>query len=111
MPRRIDPQPGLADAVRAFRRSAGMSQATLGSKAELHETWISHIESGRINPTWGNVRRLAQALGVSLGELADSAELNEGDLLTAIRQRSRSQRLRFRRVQRKRRPARARRRY
>lgn len=40
----------------------------------MHPTWISHIESGRINPTWGNVRRIASGLGVPLPELARLAE-------------------------------------
>ena len=43
-----------------------LSQEALGHRAEIHPTWISHIESGRINPTWGNVRRIAIGLGVPL---------------------------------------------
>jgi transcriptional regulator with XRE-family HTH domain len=42
--------------------------------ADLHPTWISHLESGRVNPTWGNVRRIAYGLKVPLGVLADRAE-------------------------------------
>jgi transcriptional regulator with XRE-family HTH domain len=49
----------------------------LGEKAEIHPTWISHIESGRINPTWGNVRRLANGLGIKLARLAELAERYE----------------------------------
>ena len=51
-----------------------MSQETLGNAAEIHPTWISHIESGRINPTWGNVRRIAAGFGVPLEQLAALAE-------------------------------------
>jgi transcriptional regulator with XRE-family HTH domain len=74
MPRREDPQVGLGKAIRQLRNKAGMSQEALGDKAEIHPTWISHIESGRINPTWGNVRRIAAGLGVKLSELAELAE-------------------------------------
>jgi transcriptional regulator with XRE-family HTH domain len=74
MPRRDDPQRGLGKAIRTLRNATEMSQETLGQKAEIHATWISHIESGRINPTWGNVRRIAYGLGVDLKELADLAE-------------------------------------
>ncbi len=52
----------------------GLSQEALGLEADIHPTWISHIESGRVNPTWGNVRRLAEVLQVPLPELAALAE-------------------------------------
>lgn len=57
-----------------------MSQEALGEKAEIHPTWISHIESGRINPTWGNVRRIAKGLEVKLSRLAELAEKLEREL-------------------------------
>lgn len=74
MPRREDPQPGLGKAIRALRNEFDLSQETLGERADIHPTWISHIESGRINPTWGNVRRIAKGLKVPLPELAALAE-------------------------------------
>jgi len=74
MPRRDDPQPGLAKAIRKLRTDGGLSQEALGERAEIHPTWISHIESGRINPTWGNVRRIARGLKVPLPRLAQLAE-------------------------------------
>lgn len=61
-------------AIREFRHEAKLSQEALGEKAEIHPTWISHIESGRINPTWGNVRRIAAGLEVRLARLAERAE-------------------------------------
>jgi transcriptional regulator with XRE-family HTH domain len=74
MPRRDDPQIGLGKAIRTFRTEGELSQETLGHRAEIHPTWISHIESGRINPTWGNVRRIAKGLKVDLAQLAALAE-------------------------------------
>jgi transcriptional regulator with XRE-family HTH domain len=80
MPRRDDPQIGLGKAIRTLRNEAELSQEELGSKADIHPTWISHIESGRINPTWGNVRRIAYGLGVELKDLAERAEQLEKKL-------------------------------
>jgi transcriptional regulator with XRE-family HTH domain len=80
MPRRDDPQPGLGRAIRTLRTDAQLSQETLGDRAEIHPTWISHIESGRINPTWGNVRRIAKGLKVPLPRLAELAEKFEREL-------------------------------
>jgi hypothetical protein len=42
-------------------------------RADLHPTWLSHIEGGS-NPAWGTVRRIASALGVEISELASLAE-------------------------------------
>jgi transcriptional regulator with XRE-family HTH domain len=83
MPRRDDPQPGLGKAIRQLRNEANLSQETLGHRAEIHPTWISHIESGRINPTWGNVRRIAKGLKIPLAQLADLAEDFERQLAEA----------------------------
>jgi len=74
MPRRDDPQIGLGRAIRELRTQVKLSQEALGLRAEIHPTWISHLESGRVNPTWGNVRRIARGLHVSLSELAALAE-------------------------------------
>ena len=74
MPRRDDPQIGLGKAIRTLRTEGRLSQEALGQRAEIHPTWISHIESGRINPTWGNVRRIARGLSVELAHLAALAE-------------------------------------
>lgn len=38
------------------------------------QSWISQVERGRRNPSWNNVARLAEGLGVSLAELAKRAE-------------------------------------
>lgn len=51
----------------------------MGLAAGIHPTWISHIESGRNNPAWGSVRRIAAALDVSLADLAALAEELEED--------------------------------
>lgn len=79
MPRRDDPQIGLGKAIRKLRTEGELSQEALGERAEIHPTWISHIESGRINPTWGNVRRIARGLKVPLQRLAQLAEDYEAE--------------------------------
>ena len=74
---RTEPQPGLGRAIRQLRTERGLSQEELGLRAEIHPTWISHLESGRNNPAWGSVRRIAAALDVRLSELARLAEERE----------------------------------
>lgn len=74
MPRTDDPQIGLSKAIRQLRTEGQLSQEALGLLADIHPTWISHLESGRVNPTWGNVRRIAKGLRVPLAVLAALAE-------------------------------------
>lgn len=83
MPRRDEPQIGLSKAIRQLRVEFHLSQEALGLRANIHPTWISHIESGRINPTWGNVRRIARGLDVPLAQLAALAEDLERKLAEA----------------------------
>lgn len=83
MPRRDEPQIGLSKAIRQLRREVQLSQEALGLRADIHPTWISHIESGRVNPTWGNVRRIAIGLRVPLHVLAALAEDLEAKYGTA----------------------------
>jgi transcriptional regulator with XRE-family HTH domain len=73
---RNEPQVALGRAIRQLRTAdeLQLSQEELGLKADIHPTWISHIEAGRTNPAWGTVRRIADALDVSVSELADLAE-------------------------------------
>jgi len=69
MARRTEPQPALGRAIRRLRKERDLSQEELGHLAEIHPTWISHIESGRTNPAWGTVRRIAKVLDVRLSDV------------------------------------------
>lgn len=71
---RTEPQPALGQAIKLRREELGVSQEELGHASEIHPTWISHIESGRNNPAWGSVRRIAVALDLKISELAARAE-------------------------------------
>lgn len=62
-------QKGLGFAIRRLRRDKGWSQATLGSHAELSAESVGNLERGEQEPTWGNLRRLAEGLVISLGDL------------------------------------------
>jgi transcriptional regulator with XRE-family HTH domain len=64
----------LGRAVQAIRAEKGISQVQLAETTGLVQSWISHIEHGRRNPTWGNLVRLADGLGVGIAELAARAE-------------------------------------
>lgn len=71
---RKEPQPALGQAIRRLRTERDLSQEELGHRAEIHPTWISHIESGRTNPAWGTIRRIAAVFEVPLSEIVLLAE-------------------------------------
>jgi transcriptional regulator with XRE-family HTH domain len=71
---RTEPQPALGQAIKKRREGCGLSQEELGLAAGIHPTWISHIESGRNNPAWASVKRIAAALDLKVSELAALAE-------------------------------------
>ncbi len=68
------PHAALGRAVRAIREERGISQVRLASDTGFMQSWISHVEHGRRNPSWNNVVRLAGGLGIRVSELAARAE-------------------------------------
>ena len=61
----------LADNMRKYRREKGWSQEELAYQAGVHRTYISGVERLVRNPTITIVGRIADALGVSVGDLVD----------------------------------------
>ena len=55
--------------LRSLRLARGLSQEEVAHRAGLHVTYLSGIERGVRNPGLKNVRQLAVALGVGVGEL------------------------------------------
>jgi transcriptional regulator with XRE-family HTH domain len=70
---------GLARAVHELRRKAKLSQDALAEQADLPPSLVAEIESGSRDPMWGDVRRIAEALDVSLEALSELAESYEID--------------------------------
>jgi transcriptional regulator with XRE-family HTH domain len=64
----------LGRAVLAVRTEKGISQMQLAEATGFMQSWISQVERGRRNPSWNNVARLAEGLGVSVAELAKRAQ-------------------------------------
>jgi len=58
--------------VRAMRKTKGWTLQQLASLSGVSRSMLSQIERGSANPTLGVTYRIAQAFGISLGELVDS---------------------------------------
>jgi len=64
----------MGRAVRVLRRRRGLSIEALAFAAGLHPTYLSGIEREGRNPSLTKLWALADALGVSLGQMVGMAE-------------------------------------
>jgi transcriptional regulator with XRE-family HTH domain len=67
-------QTALGQAVKTRRKQLDLTQEALSLRAELHQRWISNVETGKRNPSYGSLRRLASALDLSVSKLIARAE-------------------------------------
>ena len=57
--------------IRRLREQANISQETLGHISGLHRTYVGAIERGERNPSVLSLKKIADALKVTLGDLFD----------------------------------------
>lgn len=62
----------LCDRVRELRRKKGWTLEQTSAACGVSRSMLSEIERGRANPTLAVACRIAQAFGLSLGELVDA---------------------------------------
>lgn len=71
------PSDSFPDRLRKIREDKGLSQGELASATGLQPSAVSHFEAGRRSPSFDNLAKLADALGVSidflLGRPADAS--------------------------------------
>lgn len=60
--------------IKAYRESLGLTQADLADKAGLTQSHISRLENATHSATHKTLEKIAQALGVQVGELDPSTE-------------------------------------
>lgn len=73
-------QTALGQAVKARRLSLGLTQEEIALHSDLHQRWISNVETGKRNPSYASLRRLAAALQMSASEMIALAEEVEAQL-------------------------------
>ncbi|HHW36777.1 MAG TPA: helix-turn-helix transcriptional regulator [Bacillales bacterium] len=60
--------------IKKLRESKGWTQSQLALKSRVSQSAISDIESGKRNPSFNVIKKIANALGVSVTELTDDEE-------------------------------------
>jgi transcriptional regulator with XRE-family HTH domain len=76
-------QLALGQAVKARRQELGRTQEQLANDTDLHQRWISNVETGKRNPSYASLRRLAAGLELSASQLLARAERVESDARSA----------------------------
>ncbi len=81
-------QVALGLAVKARREELKLTQEQLANESgahneseRLHQRWISNVECGERNPSFGSLRRLAAVLDLTTSELIARAEQIEASSL------------------------------
>jgi transcriptional regulator with XRE-family HTH domain len=64
----------LGITVRRRRHKLGLSQEALAHKANIHRTYVSSIELGKVDVGIGVAHKIAKALNLPLNKLVKEAE-------------------------------------
>lgn len=64
----------LGQRLRAARQARGLSQEGLANESGLHRTYVSSVERGQRNPTFGTLLKLSKALHMDLGDLVQGLQ-------------------------------------
>lgn len=70
-------QQALGVAVRERRDQLQITQEQLALRSGLHQRWISNVETGKRNPSYGSLKRLASGLDLAASDLVARAEAHE----------------------------------
>lgn len=77
-------QAALGLAVKARREQLGLTQEQMANDSGLHQRWLSNVETGKRNPSYGSLRRLAAGLDLTTSELLARAEQIEASGIEAV---------------------------
>ena len=58
----------LSDKIRAYRTNKNFSQKEVALSIGIDQAQYSRIESGKVEPTLPSLRKIAEALGVTVGD-------------------------------------------
>lgn len=74
-------QVALGEAAKARRDELKLTQEQVHLRSDIHQRWISNVETGKRNPAYRSLRRLAAALELSTSQLIARAEAIEAEEL------------------------------
>lgn len=69
---RMSIQSRVSRNIQRIRREKDLSQEEVAHRADIHQTYLSGVETGKRNPSILVVERIANALGVDVSEIFKS---------------------------------------
>lgn len=66
---RMSIQSRVSRNIQRIRREKDLSQEEIAHRADIHQTYLSGVETGKRNPSILVVERIAKALGVDVSEI------------------------------------------
>lgn len=86
MSTRIDPRV-IGEQVHKLRLRRHVSVRTFAAQTGFSASFISQLENGLVSPSLGSLQKIADTLGISLGEFFATAEAEEEQLLVRVADR------------------------
>ena len=80
-------QHAVGELVRRLREGRGLSLRGLGAVTEFSASFLSQLENGQVSPSIASMERIANALGVTLGEFFSSLGSTEGGVVVRSSER------------------------
>ncbi len=80
-------QQAVGDLVRRLREQRGLTLRGLAAATDFSPSFISQLENGLVSPSIDSMERIANTLGVTLGEFFASLGSGEGGLVVRIADR------------------------
>jgi transcriptional regulator with XRE-family HTH domain len=68
----------LGPKLKAIRTTQGVTLQQMADRTRLSKSFVSQVESGAANPSIASLKRIADALGITLGELFESSPNGNG---------------------------------
>jgi transcriptional regulator with XRE-family HTH domain len=84
----VNPQV-IGEHIRRLRSDRGLSVRAFAAQTGFSPSFISQLENGQVSPSLGSLQKIAEALGVTLGEFFAAAETGEEPLIVRVENRSR----------------------
>lgn len=75
----------LAEQLRYFRSRSGFTQEELAERTGIHANTLRKYEAGQRKPKIGQLKRIADGLGISVIEFLDIEIENEADLVAVLK--------------------------
>jgi quercetin dioxygenase-like cupin family protein/DNA-binding XRE family transcriptional regulator len=74
-------QHAVGELVRRLREQRGLSLRALGTATDFSASFLSQLENGQVSPSISSMERIANTLGVTLGEFFSALGSTEGGVV------------------------------